>query len=43
MLLESYANYNAASLDEPLCPLIQQELGVRFPELPKILLENQPA
>jgi hypothetical protein len=36
MLLESYANYNAASLDKPLRPLITQELGVKFPELPKM-------
>lgn len=36
MLLESYADYDASSLDKPLRPLIQQELGVRFPELPTI-------
>jgi putative isomerase len=34
MLLESYANYDAASLTKPFRPLISQELGVEFPELP---------
>jgi putative isomerase len=36
MLLESYAKYDAASLDMLLRPLVTQELGVQFPELPKI-------
>jgi hypothetical protein len=36
MLLESYQNYDAASLDKPLRPIIPQELGVQFPALPKI-------
>ena len=36
MLLESYADYDAASLDKPLRPLISQELGVEFPTLPKM-------
>jgi neutral trehalase len=36
MLLESYTDYNAASLDKPLHPLITQELGVKFPELPQM-------
>ena len=31
MLLESYANYDASSLDKPLRPIIPQELGVQFP------------
>ena len=36
MLLESYANYDASSLDKPLRPLMTQELGVKFPELPNM-------
>jgi hypothetical protein len=36
MLLESYANYDAASLDQPLRSLIPQELGVQFPPLPSV-------
>jgi hypothetical protein len=36
MLLESYANYDASSLDKPLRPIIPQELGVQFPALPKM-------
>ena len=36
MLLESYANYDAASLDKPLAPLIPQQLGVQFPALPGV-------
>jgi hypothetical protein len=36
MLLESYANYDAASLDKPLAPLIPQQLGVQFPPLPGV-------
>ncbi len=36
MLLESYANYDASSLEKPLRPLMTQELGVKFPELPKM-------
>jgi hypothetical protein len=36
MLLESYADYNAASLEKPLRPLIAQELGVNFPALPQL-------
>ncbi|HEY4381367.1 MAG TPA: trehalase family glycosidase [Acidobacteriaceae bacterium] len=36
MLLESHANYDAASLDKPLRKLIPQELGVEFPQLGKI-------
>ncbi len=36
MLLESYADYDAASLDKPLRPLMAQELGVQFAELPKM-------
>jgi len=36
MLLESYASYDAASLDQPLRPLIPQELGVQFPPLPSV-------
>ena len=35
MLLESYANYDAASLVKPLRKLIPEELGVEFPVLPK--------
>jgi hypothetical protein len=35
MLLESYAGYDAASLDKPLRKLIPEEIGVAFPELPK--------
>ena len=35
MLLESYANYDAASLDKPLAPLIPQRAReVQFPPLP---------
>jgi hypothetical protein len=34
MLLESYANYDASSLDKPLYPIIPKELGVEFPPLP---------
>jgi len=36
MLLESYSDYDAASLDKPLRPLIEQEIGVQFPDLPKM-------
>jgi putative isomerase len=36
MLLESYANYDAASLDKPLAPLIPRELGIQFPSLPNV-------
>jgi hypothetical protein len=36
MLLESYAEYDASSLNKPLRPLMTQELGVKFPELPKM-------
>ena len=36
MLLESYAGYDASSLDRPLRLLVPQELGVQFPALPKI-------
>ncbi|MGD0798283.1 MAG: trehalase family glycosidase [Acidobacteriaceae bacterium] len=34
MLLESYADYDASSLDKPLYPIIPKELGVNFPPLP---------
>jgi putative isomerase len=34
MLLESYANYDAASLTKPFRPLIPEELGVVFPQVP---------
>src|SRR5665213_2943313 len=34
MLLESYANYDAASLTKPFRKLIPEELGVEFPALP---------
>ena len=40
MLLESYADYDAASLDKPLRPIIPQELGVEFPKLPKLWPET---
>ena len=36
MLLESYASYDAASLTQPLRPLIPQELGINFPPLPEV-------
>ena len=36
MLLESYSNYDAASLDKPLRPIVPLELGVQFPTLPKM-------
>jgi putative isomerase len=36
MLLESYAGYDAASLDKPLRKLIPEELGVEFPKLGKM-------
>jgi putative isomerase len=34
MLLESYANYDASSLDKGFYPIIPKELGVNFPPLP---------
>jgi putative isomerase len=34
MLLESYANYDAASLTKPFRKLFPEELGVEFPPLP---------
>jgi putative isomerase len=34
MLLESYANYDAASLTKPFRKLIPEELGLEFPALP---------
>ena len=40
MLLESYANYDAASLDKPFRPLIPEELGVEFPKLGTIWPET---
>jgi hypothetical protein len=40
MLLESYADYDAASLGKPLRPIIPQELGVEFPKLPKLWPET---
>jgi putative isomerase len=40
MLLESYANYDAASLDKPLRPLVTEELQVEFPKLGKIWPET---
>jgi putative isomerase len=36
MLLESYADYDAASLDKSLRPIVTQELGIQFPPLPTI-------
>jgi putative isomerase len=40
MLLESYAKYDAASLDKPARKLIPEELGVEFPVLGKIWPET---
>lgn len=40
MLLESYANYDAASLNKPPRKLIPEELGVEFPAMPKIWPET---
>ena len=40
MLLESYANYDASSLTKPLRPIVTQEFGIKFPELPKIWPET---
>jgi putative isomerase len=40
MLLESYAKYDAASLNKPLRKLIPEELGVEFPAMPKIWPET---
>jgi putative isomerase len=40
MLLESYAGYDAASLDKPLRRLIPEELGVEFPAMGKIWPET---
>ncbi len=40
MLLESYAKYDAASLDKPARRLVTEELGVEFPALPKIWPET---
>jgi putative isomerase len=40
MLLESYAKYDAASLEKPARKLIPEELGVEFPALGKIWPET---
>lgn len=40
MLLESYAGYDAASLEKPLRKLIPEELGVEFPKLGAIWPEK---
>ena len=43
MLLESYADYDAASLDRPLTQLIPHELGIDFPALPGVWPANSTA
>ena len=36
MLLESFLDYDASSLDKPLHPIFTQELGISFPDVSKI-------
>jgi hypothetical protein len=36
MVLESYANYDASSLTQPILPIMSQNLGIQFPPLTNV-------